>query len=436
VYVRRLQFEDLRCFQTLDFTFEQPSGQYAGWVVITGDNGSGKTALLRALSLCLVGPDVARALEGEARQWIRRGCQRASFGAQVVLDRSLDRFVDSGKAAREPFWAELEIGSGPAATNGSVVLAQAPPERRRARGKRSAARGPWAAASAGWFCAGYGPYRRIYGASQEAARLMTLPGPVGRFVSMFREDAALTEAQLWAKDLEYRRLVQSDGTSHRALAALQSLANDGFLPGGVRMERVDADGLWLADREGVVLPVGEMGDGRRAAMAMLTDMVRHMVEVYGVDDLLETGPDGVPRIARPGVVLIDEIDAHLHPEWQRHLGFWLRDHFPHVQFIVSSHSPLVCPAADEMMVFLLPAPGSGEVPRQVTRREYEAVIRATADDILLGPAYNLRHTRSPRAVAARHRYSELWAKRRAVGLTDAEDAQLKLDLKFTDAPYD
>jgi hypothetical protein len=213
---------------------------------------------------------------------------------------------------------------------------------------------------------------------------------------------------------------------------LLTLLNDRFLPGGVTVDRVDADGLWLTDREGLRLPVGEGGEGRRAATAMLTDVVRHMVDVYGVDGLLEVGPDGVPRVARPGVILIDEVDAHLHPEWQRHLGFWLKDHFPHVQFIVSSHSPLVCPAANERMVFVLPDPGSDEPARQVEQDEYDQIVRSTADDILLGPAFNLRHTRSPRAVEARRRYSELWAKKRAVGLTGPEDAQLKLDLKFVD----
>ena len=47
----------------------------------------------------------------------------------------------------------------------------------------------------------------------------------------------------------------------------------------------------------------------------------------------------------PGVVLIDEVDAHLHPTWQRRIGLWFREHFPKLQFIVSTHSPLICQAA-------------------------------------------------------------------------------------------
>jgi predicted ATP-binding protein involved in virulence len=46
-------------------------------------------------------------------------------------------------------------------------------------------------------------------------------------------------------------------------------------------------------------------------------------------------------ISMPGIVIIDEIDAHLHPSWQQRLTNLLRDVFPHVQFFVSAHSPLV-----------------------------------------------------------------------------------------------
>jgi len=432
LYVRRLQFEDVRCFRSLDFAFEQPNGTYPGWVVITGDNGSGKTALLRALSLCLVGPDVARALEGDLRPWIRLGASRARMGAQMAVDRDLDRFVDRGQTTREPFWAELEVGDASAPANGSAILAQPPRERRRAPGKRTAARGPWSAASSGWFCAGYGPYRRILGASQEAARLMALPGPVGRFVSMFREDAALSEAQLWAKDLEYRTLSQNDPQSERALEVVRSLLNDHFLPGGVTLERVDADGLWLADPEGVVLPVREAGDGRRSATALLTDIVRQMVDVYGVDGLLQIGPDGVPRITRPGVILIDEVDAHIHPEWQRHIGFWLMDHFPGVQFIVATHSPLVCQAASDQMIFHLPTPHSGADPHPLPPKDYWRVVRSTPDTILLSPAFQMARSRSDRSANARQEHARLQSKRSAGHLTPEEEGRLQMVLPFAD----
>ena len=52
-------------------------------------------------------------------------------------------------------------------------------------------------------------------------------------------------------------------------------------------------------------------------------------------------------VARSGVAPIDEIDAHLHPAWQREIGFRLKQRFPKGQSIVTSHSPMICHAADQ-----------------------------------------------------------------------------------------
>ena len=123
-------------------------------------------------------------------------------------------------------------------------------------------------------------------------------------------------------------------------------------------------------------------------------------------------------------VLIDEIDAHLHPEWQREIGFWLKRHFPNIQFLVTTHSPIICQAADENGLFVLPEPGSGDKPHALTVEEYRTVIVSRPDTILLTPAFGLQNTRSPRAVEGRAEYAKLMAKQRAGGkLTAAEQGQ-------------
>jgi predicted ATP-binding protein involved in virulence len=54
------------------------------------------------------------------------------------------------------------------------------------------------------------------------------------------------------------------------------------------------------------------------------------------------------------------IDAHLHPTWQKNVGKWFQDRFPNIQFIVTTHSPLICQAATHGSVWHLPHPGSDE----------------------------------------------------------------------------
>jgi len=82
------------------------------------------------------------------------------------------------------------------------------------------------------------------------------------------------------------------------------------------------------------------------------------------------------------VVLIDEIDAHLHPEWQREIGFWLRRHFPNIQFFVTTHSPIICQAADPNGLFVLPEPGSEQEPHALSDEDYRKIIASRPDTIL------------------------------------------------------
>lgn len=81
--------------------------------------------------------------------------------------------------------------------------------------------------------------------------------------------------------------------------------------------------------------------------------------------------------------MIDEVDAHLHPTWQQHIGFWLTKRFPEMQFIVTTHSPLICQAATT--VFKLPTPGTDEEGRflegvELDRLKFGNILEAYASD--------------------------------------------------------
>ena len=173
-----------------------------------------------------------------------------------------------------------------------------------------------------------------------------------------------------------------------------------------------------------------MSDGYRAALALLADTRLHLINAYGVDGLTERGSDGKLFVKRSGVVLIDEIDAHLHPEWQREIGFWLKRHFPNIQFLVTTHSPIICQAADGNGLFVLPEPGSNILPRPLTDEEYKKVIASRPDTILLTPAFGLQNTRSPRAVAGRAELAKLQAKQRAGGKLTSDEASKAKQLRF------
>lgn len=213
-----------------------------------------------------------------------------------------------------------------------------------------------------------------------------------RFVTMFQEAASLAEVDQWLRNLKHKEL-ENRAAEREQLALLLEILRDDLLPNQITVDRVDSDGLWLKDRNGVQLAWSEMSDGYRAALALIADIIRHLVSVYGVEGLADRGTDGRIFIRRSGVVLIDEVDAHLHPEWQREIGFWLKRHFPNIQFLATTHSPIICQAADPNGLFVLPEPGSGVAPRALTTEEYEKVIASRPDTILLTPAFGLHASR-------------------------------------------
>ncbi|HEV7495511.1 AAA family ATPase [Baekduia sp.] len=421
MYIKRVELSDVKSFKNAQFDFCPEEGQYAGWAVITGDNGAGKTALLRAIALALLGPDQSRGLVQDFSGWAQTGEERGAVSVEVKPHHEWDSTRRGGAPLRGTFWAEIQIYSE------DNVWRLAPVDIRRNK-RVSAQNGPWQPSTNGWFSLGYGPFRRLYGSSPDAQRLMVLPGRVPHYATLFKEDATLGEGEEWIKDLQYQHLEEQsrreqDGRAGRQLAGLLMLLNDHFLRQGAAVEEVNSQGVWLRDAAGRRIALSDMSEGYRAALAMLIDIFRHMSMVYG-PDIVASQADGSVFVARPGVVLIDEVDAHLHPDWQRDIGFWLKSHFPNVQFIVTTHSPLVCPAADYGRIYHLPQPGKGEAFRLSTE-DYNEVVAGKPDEILLTPAFGLQQTRSPRAVRARNRHALLQGKRLTVGLSADETRELE-----------
>lgn len=142
-----------------------------------------------------------------------------------------------------------------------------------------------------------------------------------------------------------------------------------------------------------------------------------MAECYGAERLFSADNR---QIDAPGVVLIDEVDAHLHPSWQRQIGPWLTRLFPHVQFIVTTHSPYVCQSATRGSVWVLPAPGE---EGHLRRLEGDALHRALYGDVLHvlnREAFGGQPGRSDEALAKLESLTKLNRKHERGALSDAE----------------
>lgn len=353
MYVTKVHIKDVRSIDSLDWQCGE--GSQAGWHVFIGDNGSGKSTVLRAIALAIIGPSEAQALRVNWNDWLRMGQQRGEVRVDLQQDPEYDKWAGKGKTTKDLLIAHVRLS---AADEGQTKLKAVSHE------KNDPSRHVWSG-KPGWFAASYGPFRRFSGGDKETEKLYYSHPKVGRHLSLFGESVALSEAIDWLQQLQFKALEAETGngqTGGQADIALlnhvrQFVNESGFLPHGARIERITSDAVEFVDGNGARLPVNELSDGYRSVLSLTFELIRQLAMTYGAEHVFSQ--QDPTKVQAPGVVLIDEIDAHLHPSWQMEIGLWLRRHFPHIQFFVSTHSPLICQAAATGgSVFRLAKPGT------------------------------------------------------------------------------
>jgi len=442
MYIKSINLNNIKGFNNLFLDFERPGKKFSGWTVLVGGNASGKSTILKSIALAVSGPDTGLQLMSlDTSGWVRQGCMEAAASVELVRHDVHDKFINT-RAGGQPKtnfqagvkWTVFE-DTGLSSPRPQFQEVQ---EARKNQNDGRAQRGPWHPNAPGWFCAGYGPMRRLSGSSSAAASMSSSGGVMSRLVTLFREDAALSDSEAWLKlnhsrYLEQTRNLAAQDIPERAknigriVEGAKRLLNDGLLPHGLVVDSITVDHVNVRGSNHVTLPMRDISDGCRSIYATVLDLVHGMAEVYGVEQLFEELENGDFCVQAPGVVLIDEIEAHLHPKWQSEIPEWFKTHFPNVQFIVTTHSPLVAQAADEHGVFVLPS--LEDVDRQARRlddHEYDLLRLGKAEKTLLGAAFGLKNTRSKWANERIRLWQRLDAKKRAGKLTEQEKTQYKI----------
>ncbi|MGW5740805.1 AAA family ATPase [Amycolatopsis sp. NPDC003861] len=172
MYISRVHLANVKGFygdRTVDLEFRRPSGEYAGWTVLAGRNGSGKTSLLRGIALAIGGPAVARNLVLGFENWVSAGEREAVAEVVLAFEAGADRFT-SGRPPAGTFRAGLSWEAHDDVHAGRRPAQPAMQEYISGRASRGPARrGPWQDNPVGWFCAAYGPFRRLVGGTGDSA---------------------------------------------------------------------------------------------------------------------------------------------------------------------------------------------------------------------------------------------------------------------------
>ncbi|MEM9456139.1 MAG: AAA family ATPase [Myxococcota bacterium] len=357
MYLSRATISNIKGLRHVEFSFDEE--HEAGWHVLLGDNGTGKSALIRSIALALVGPDEAAALREDWSRWITWGQTDARISLQVHFPGQWDRPEGTGHdltARQLTASIELRLAESNGHTPGPRPIWGGRRATLKATNRSTLLPYLWGNGY-GWFSSSFGPFRRFSGGSSDYERLFYANPRVARHLSAFSEEVALSESLTWLKT---RRRDEDDGRcSTKLIPWVQRLVNDTeLLPHQVTLDEITRDDLLFSDGHGVTVDVLALSDGYRSILSLTFELIRQMVVTYGEDHVFAE-KEGDVFVDPPGVALIDEVDAHLHPTWQAVVGTWFRRRFPNMQFIVATHSPLVCRAiGDHGKVFRLRAPGS------------------------------------------------------------------------------
>ena len=319
--VTSLRLTSFRVIETAEFHF-QP-----GFNLIVGVNGVGKTNVLDALGVCLSGfvkqanklrlPVGAFALED-----IRIGADSLSVECNVQIGSHQHRYLIHKR--REPGAPHENKAGMPGEhvhdTPGKPSILGVAPE--SVTGTEAGGR-PLAVLFS---------TNRAVPSERAPSRSAAAGGTAAAFADAYaNRDLRLGELAAW---MRVQATLQSEQPlARRALAAFEDVVSR-FLPEYAHL-RVDSSGRprLLIDRGRSTVSVGEMSNGERSNLMLVLDLTRRLVQA---------NPEMSDPVAEAeAVVLIDEVDLHLHPKWQRQIVHKLTRTFPRCQFIATTHSPQV-----------------------------------------------------------------------------------------------
>jgi len=349
--IKKLTLKNIKSIEKLELDFDENN---KGWNVLLGMNGCGKSTILKSISLCLLGERQSYALKEKFKDWITRGKKEGNIRLKLELSKS-DSLADKYNGNVE-FNLKL-YGSGDLEF---TFIANGTEKRMYPVN-----------AEYGWYSAGFGPYRRL-GKLESKSISEFSDGNLENHITLFDTEYALSNGIQWLQNLKFRELEKQQSNS--SLEEIISFINASeFLPDKVKITSVDSMGVKFTDGEFENLNINQLSDGYKSMLALCIEILRQINNRYKFTGLVQKVGDR-KVITAEGIILIDEVDIHLHPKWQSKIGDWFKRYFPNIQFIVTTHSPIICQSADGAKIWKIEHPKSNRSSKEVQGQDYQRMV--------------------------------------------------------------
>lgn len=389
MYLRSLHIQHLKRISDLELDFTH-DGKPRMWTVLIGENGTAKTSILQAVALAAAGSLQVNTLARPIVKHLRDRRTDESLAIEASFEFSERSMADKAahpKAEAERFSlvSSVSLNQGETSlesTSGYVSDSIFDPG--QTSNPLNSAR---ASHTHGWFVAGYGIARNLPDSTYTPA--LDLPS-IDRMQPLFDPRYALASSSFanhfLVKDAIENR--KAGATSRRYAQLLNEairLGGPALLPHISRMELRGQGGVKTAtaliDSDRFYQRMGKsdhaiagvaLSHGYQSTIAWIADLIGHV--------LLESKEISTTT-EMEGLVLVDEIDLYLHPAWQATFITALRKVFPRMQFVATTHSPVVlAEMAPHEIVRLVIDEESGDVRQGGWEPETGHVIPVSSPD--------------------------------------------------------
>ena len=353
--IESFSIQNYKCIKDLAVDCRGADGEIRQWTVLLGENNTGKTNVLRALSYLVVSKFNFRMEIGEEGEVVEEYTRFIARGREGSF----------GKAKPKQFVKSI-LNNGDHWNSDSRI--------RCAKGTVS--------------------YLNLfpYGVNRVPARVALSERESLPYKTLFTSDARLLDLQEWLLQLDYSQKSGSE-KSQKRLEKMHELLKSELFPEikGFKFGRYELENDQVSVRFETIdgdMRFDELGFGYQTTLTWLADFCKRMFELY---------PDAENPLLEEAVVLVDEIDLHLHPKWQRDLVPTLSKIFPNVQFVVTTHSPHVLQSMEDVNLYVLRRHAeSGEIEAErsnvtnFTGWTVEEILGVTMElgDDVLSVAYN------------------------------------------------